>query len=238
MQKIRANKTTDEVVEKSEVEETEQEITSEVKKEVEESKKLEETTEVVEVSETEAEVVNVEETSLLSEESNKVEQKEEVVATDEKIEDVDYSELTQEELVDHLKKLLDKHNVIKVKDRIESIKVYFYKRHHAEIDEKKKAFVENGGLEEEFTPVSNPVEEQFKAYYAVYKEKRASHNVNLEKQKSDNLSLKYQIIDKIGELITGKESLNKTFHDFKDLQKQWQEIGLVPQAEVKKLSPA
>ncbi|NJO88549.1 MAG: DUF349 domain-containing protein [Chloroflexia bacterium] len=56
-----------------------------------------------------------------------------------------------------------------------------------------------------------------------------------KKEKDENLALKYQIIDKIGELITGQESLNKTFQDFKDLQKQWQEIGLVPQSEVKKL---
>jgi hypothetical protein len=149
--------------------------------------------------------------------------------------EIDYTTLSQEELVEQLKILLEKHDVQKIRDHIENIKVYFYKKHHAEIDEKKKAFIEKGGQEEEFTPPQSPLEEQFKAYYSIYKEKRASFNVNLEKEKEENLALKYQIIDKIGELITGQESLNKTFHDFKELQRQWQELGLVPQSEVKKL---
>ena len=36
-------------------------------------------------------------------------------------------------------------------------------------------------------------------------------------------------IDEIKELISGQESMNKTFQDFRDLQKQWHDAGLVPQ---------
>jgi len=202
---------------------------------VKQEEKSEETTEVVKEEETSEEEPIIEKNTEVVKAEETSSEKLEVKKQEEKIEELDYTTLSQEELVERLKTLLDRHNIEKIKDHIEGIKIHFYKKHHAEIDEKKKAFIENGGLEEEFSPVSNPLEEQFKAYYAVYKEKRASFNVNLEKQKQENLVIKYQIIDKIGELITGKESLNKTFHDFKDLQKQWQEIGLVPQSEVKKL---
>lgn len=223
----------------------EKKAASEVSKEIIEEVK-EQKTEVEEISkEKTEEVVSNEieaiekETSDNEDDENNVDSEDEVdeaeETEDDKIEEVDYSTLSQQELVAQVKTLLENHSVRKIKDHIENIKVYFYKSHHAEIDEKKKAFIEAGGKEEEFKPGSNPLEEQFKAFYSVFKEKRAEFNANLEKQKQDNLSVKYQIIDKIGELITGKESLNKTFNDFKDLQKQWQEIGLVPQAEVKKL---
>jgi hypothetical protein len=149
--------------------------------------------------------------------------------------DFDYSTLSQEELVAQLKSLLEKSNIQKTKNQIEAIKVNFYKKHHADLDAAKKAFIEAGGVEEEFQAQPNAVEEEFKELYSVFREKRSEFNVNTEKDKQKNLATKYQIIEKIEQLTTGTESLNKTFHDFKELQKQWQEIGLVPQTEVKKL---
>ncbi|MFN8255757.1 MAG: DUF349 domain-containing protein [Bacteroidales bacterium] len=150
-------------------------------------------------------------------------------------EEVDYSTLTNQELVDHLKILLEKSNIQKFKDKIEAIKVNFYKKHHAELEGKKKLFIESGGKEEEFVAETDPLEDEFKTLYSVYKEKRAELNINTEKEKNNNLALKYQIIEKIEQLTNGTESLNKTFHEFKELQKQWQELGPVPQSEVKKL---
>ncbi len=212
----------DEISETEKKEEETPEVISDVVENDESSTKEEETSEEI------SDVVEKDENS--TEEETKDQSEKEAV-----IETVDHATLSQEELVERLKILLENNNVKKIKDQVEDIKVHFYKKHHAELDEKRKAFIEGGGKEEEFTPPQNPLEEQFKAYYSVYKEKRASYNVNLEKEKEENLALKYQIIDKIGELITGQESLNKTFNDFKELQKQWQEIGLVPQSEVKKL---
>jgi hypothetical protein len=48
-----------------------------------------------------------------------------------------------------------------------------------------------------------------------------------------NLELKYAIIENIKELVTRKESINKTFQDFRDLQRHWREVGPVPQQNVK-----
>ncbi|OQY00450.1 MAG: hypothetical protein B6I20_08685 [Bacteroidetes bacterium 4572_117] len=148
---------------------------------------------------------------------------------------VDYSNLSMEDLVLELDKLLEQSDIQKVKSNIELIKVKFYKKHHANIDVNRKKFVDDGGKIEEFKPEENKLEEKFKASYSVYKERRTEYAVQFEKNKQLNLEKKYKIIDDIKELINGQESMNKTFQDFKDLQKQWQNAGLVPQTEVKKL---
>lgn len=147
----------------------------------EETSEVEENEEVVETVAEISEIDNSEEDSNedeLTEEEESSEIEEEI-----EVDEIDYTTLSQEEIVVQLKMLLEKYDVQKIKDHVENIKVYFYKKHHAEIDEKKKAFIENGGLEEEFTPPQSPAEEEFKAYYSVYKEQRASFNVNLEKRK-------------------------------------------------------
>jgi predicted XRE-type DNA-binding protein len=149
--------------------------------------------------------------------------------------DFDYASLSMEDLVDQLKYLTDLPDLQKHKDKIELIKVNFYKKHHAAIEAQKKEFLDAGHFIEDFEPSANPVEEQFKAYYSVYKEKKAELNVNSEEAKQKNLAQKYLIIEKIQQLAQGSESLNRTYHEFRELQKQWQEIGLVPQSEVNKL---
>ena len=148
---------------------------------------------------------------------------------------VDYSKLSKDELVDSFSNLLQQDDINRVKERIELIKLNFYKKHHAIIEQAKKKFLENGGKIEEFKLEEDKQEEKFKAFYSVYKEKRAEYAAQLEKSKKGNLEKKYKIIDDIKELINGQESMNKTFQEFKDLQKQWHDLGPVPQAELKKL---
>lgn len=148
---------------------------------------------------------------------------------------VDYSNFSQEELVQEFSKLLENDDIRKIKDRVELIKVQFYKKHNARIEEEKNKFVENGGNPEDFEPEKDKLEEKFKAFYSVFKERKAKYAKQLEEQKAINLEKKYEVIEKIKELINGQESLDKTFQEFKDLQKEWQNIGLVPQSEVQKL---
>ncbi len=148
---------------------------------------------------------------------------------------VDYSKLTMDELIQNFSELLEQPDIQKVKDRIELIKVNFYKKHHAKIELDKKKFVDDGGKLEEFKPEEDKLEEKFKAFYSLYREKRAEYGAQQEQNKKLNLEKKYKIIEDIKELINGQESMNKTFHEFKDLQNQWHDAGQVPQTEVKKL---
>ncbi len=151
------------------------------------------------------------------------------------IEKVDYAALSPKELLEELQKLLEYDDAIAVKSNVENIRVHFFKKRNAQISEQKAAFLEKNGADAVFKAEVSPEEEKFKAYYSVYKENRTKQQNAIEAEKQNNLSLKYQVIEKIGALTGAQESLNKTFQDFKELQKQWQSIGLVPQSELKKL---
>ena len=147
----------------------------------------------------------------------------------------DYSTLTREDLVNRLEVLLENQLVHEIKNDIDHIKINFYKKNKAEIEQKRKKFVEEGGNIEDFQVQADVLEEKIKDLFRRYRNQKSEYNRNLEVEKQDNLKKKYEVIEKIKELINSKESINKTFHEFRDLQHEWRTIGLVPQQNLKDL---
>jgi uncharacterized protein DUF349 len=148
---------------------------------------------------------------------------------------IDYAKLNKQELLSELEKLVQVDLDKDIKDNFEEIKTQFYKKHKQEIAEKKKQYVEKGGNPDEFVLEEDEAEKNFKAYSSIYRTKKTEYNRQLEDDKKLNLQVKYDIINEIKDLINRKESINKTFQDFRELQKRWREVGLVPQSEVKNL---
>jgi hypothetical protein len=134
-----------------------------------------------------------------------------------------------------LKIYLSEYRIEKIKRQVDIIKSNFYKLHNAELEDKKKHFIEEGGLEQDFKVEESPVEITMKELLNEYRDKRQTYTKNLESEKETNLNTKYEIIDSIKDLINSQESLNKTFHDFRNLQERWREVGPVPQGKVKDL---
>jgi len=153
----------------------------------------------------------------------------------EEIEKEDFSLLSKEQLIEKLSWLLENKPVSKLKNAVDLIKLCFYKILNAEQEQKKAAFIELGNNAEEFVKDQDAQEELFKGYLSRYKEYKVKQLQESEKEKQTNLEKKYAIVSKISELINGTESLNKTFHEFRDLQDQWRDTGLVPQSEMKHL---
>lgn len=147
----------------------------------------------------------------------------------------DYSAFTQFELVNALRALLDDENNLDIRVQVEAIKTYFYKFLKQGIEEQKIKFLEAGGAEENFIPEEDPYEQDIKELLKKYRNQRIEFNKKQESAKEENLKLKYQVIEEIKQLINNEESINKTFHDFRELQNRWREIGLVPQAKMKDL---
>ena len=143
--------------------------------------------------------------------------------------------LSKSELVALLAEKLESEPVQTLRPVVEAIKIAFYKQHRAKVEAERKAFVEQGGNDEEFIPAVDNDEMRFKELFAVYRNERDRHIAELEASKEENLKLKLQIIEELKELINSDENTSSTFARFRELQSKWKEIGLVPQQSVKDL---
>ncbi len=148
---------------------------------------------------------------------------------------VDYSTYNEVELINAFRDLLKEDDFLAALPKIDTIKAVFYKKLKAKNQEQKKKFLDEGGMEEEFKPESDPYEQDMKDLMQQVRQKKSEHNKDLEAEKEENLKLKYEIIEEIKNLVNRKESINKTFQEFRELQQRWREVGLVPQASMKDL---
>lgn len=242
-----------------EVDETAKSVASSVEEEKEVvvvEKEIEKTTEIKdgEVEETAKPMASVEEEKKevvaeletketvtgLADKETAVEAKEVAPKPDKKIqvqkkEVIDYSKYTQIELVNALRDVIESNSDHGIKDEVEVIKSVFYKTLNEDVETTKKKFIEEGGAEENFVAPEDPYENDIKDLLRRYRHIRIEFNKKMEFEKEDNLKLKYEVIEKIKGLINNEESINKTFNDFRDLQYDWREIGLVPQSKMKDL---
>lgn len=152
-----------------------------------------------------------------------------------KKERTDYSKYSQVELVNALRDLLEEPDETEIKADVEAIKSVFYKQRNEIIEQARLAFIEAGGMAEEFVPEEDPYENDIRELLKKYGMLRKEHNKQLDSEKEENLKKKLEIIEKIKGLINNEESINKTFNEFRELQREWREIGLVPQAKMKNL---
>ncbi len=186
-----------------------------------------ETFEVIELQS----VPEIEDDEEINIDPHNIEEEPATTETENKIED--YSEYSKSELIELLINLLSTKDVEKVKTSIEIIKVNFYKKHKAELEKIRKE-AEESGISELITQ-NDPLEEKFKELLKNYRVLRSEFNQIVESEKQKNLQEKNRIIEEIKELVNRKESINDTFHQFRELQSQWRSIGVVPQQNIKDL---
>ena len=147
-----------------------------------------------------------------------------------------FAEYSLEQLVDRLIDLVNNtDDILSIKDKVAAIKGNYIRK----IKEYKQAifdkFIEEGGVEEEYKSVELPFEANYKEAFKIYKEKRAAYLKKLEEEKEENLAKKEALLDRLREMIRSDEPLKTTYDEFKKLQEQWREIGMVPQGKVKDL---
>ncbi|GHT02601.1 hypothetical protein AGMMS49525_06320 [Bacteroidia bacterium] len=143
---------------------------------------------------------------------------------------------TKQELIDRLSEVVALPVDEAVKAEIDAIKQNFYKLKRTETEAAKKAFVEAGGLEEEFMPETDALEEDLKRLLADFREKKAALSAEKEKEQTENLKKKQAIILQIKALAdTNGEDFQKSYDTYKQLQKEWKAIGQVSQTLVNDL---
>lgn len=143
--------------------------------------------------------------------------------------------LSIEEIIQHLRNLLEK-DTLKRKN-VEEYKNQFYRSLRNEIETQKQAFLSSGGEEIDFIANESEIYVEGKDLLQKIKEKRAELVAKEDAQKEKNVARKLSIINKI-KLLTesqGHEDFNKTYQEFKSLQQEWNDIKLIPQSKVNEL---
>ena len=87
----------------------------------------------------------------------------------------DLAAMSKSEVVDYFATLLEEKPVQNMRYDVEAVKVAFYKHHRAEVDAARKAFVEEGGAEEDFQPAVDGDEVRLKELFGVYRTRREEY---------------------------------------------------------------
>ena len=148
---------------------------------------------------------------------------------------VDYSGYSKHDLVETLILIIDNRPPAEIREDVERIKIFFYKKLRQEADERKAKFLEGGGKIEDYKIFVDPLEHRLKELLEKYRSKKTDFSKIQEAEKNENLKRKYDIIDKIKDLVNREESINKTFQEFRSLQNEWHSTGVVPQSSLKDL---
>ncbi|OAV74272.1 hypothetical protein Barb7_02244 [Bacteroidales bacterium Barb7] len=147
-----------------------------------------------------------------------------VPAADETEKGID--KLSKEEILAKLTGLVEA-SADTVRGEVDALKAAFYKIHHSEAEELKKAATGEGE--------EDKLEARLKELLATYKAKRAAAHAEEEQIRQANYALKLQLIERLKSLAESQEDFNKLYNEFKDIQQRWKEIKQVPQEYVNDL---
>ncbi len=148
---------------------------------------------------------------------------------------IDIDQLNKQELVELLEDVVAEKDVSKIRNQIAKIKAAYLLRRKDDVDRELQEFTHGGGEEKDFVYHDDPLDKRYNSAFRQYKDHKARFAQDLEKQKQTNLSEKFRILEELKELISSEETLKKTYDEFKRLQDEWKEIGMVPAAELSNL---
>ena len=158
---------------------------------------------------------------------------------DEEIEETeteyDFSTCNKLQLIEILEETVQDTDVVKIKDKVVSIKSNFLRICKEERDKEMEQFILDGGDKENYEHVEDPLEVRFKAAFNIFRDNKLKYNEAVEEQKVVNLQQKNAILEELKQLINSEETLKKTYDEFRTLQDKWKEIGQVPAGEITNL---
>lgn len=141
---------------------------------------------------------------------------------------------SKEEILDRLSALVET-AAESGRSEVEACKQAYYKIRRNEVEEARKAFVAEGGEENDFRAPEDAAENKLKDLLTAYKEKRAAFVAEEEKKKADNYTAKLALIDRLKALTESQDDFNRLYNEFKEIQQQWKEIRDVPAEHVNEL---
>ena len=141
-------------------------------------------------------------------------------------------DLTKDAIVQIVAELSEKPANEVGRDEVGRLKQQFYAIRKAEIEKEKSEFIEKGNDAAAFAPMADELEEKFKGFLNVIKDKKAALLAEQEAVRQANFEKKNSIIAEIKTLAADTDNVNRTYPRFKDLQQEFKTVGEVPATEV------
>ena len=162
-------------------------------------------------------------------ESNAEQSEEIALGENEAVEKLELESMSMGELVETLKKLMQTHKPIVIKDEAEEIRKTFYDKYNDWVESKKDAFFnENPEAEEQDFQSDFAIKHSFEEVFNNYKSARQSQYKSIEKQLRDNLSTREEIIEELKSLIDNTSNYNAALKDIQDIRERWKNAGAIP----------
>ena len=147
---------------------------------------------------------------------------------------VSISALSKSEIIERLKLIVAAPDQFS-RNEADALRQAFHKIGRLETEIKKKAFLEGGGKETDFVMPENALDVELKSLLQTYRDKRASMALEEERRKENNLVLKQHLVERLKILTESQDDFNKRYNEFRDIQRKWKEIKLIPQDHAKEL---
>lgn len=141
--------------------------------------------------------------------------------------DVNYNDYSLEALVSDFEKLLKNDDLYSTRNKINAIRRVFNEKFSAILNDKKEAFLAEGGNSIDFS-FDSPIKKQFNALSKQFRDKNEKYQKQKTQNFKQNLESRLKIIENIKGLIDVSQSSTTTYNKFKDLQEQWRKLGKVP----------
>jgi len=142
----------------------------------------------------------------------------------------DFSQLDLTELAEELQKRTKAQKWFSDGKNIQEVIHTFDGKFKAEIQEKKEAFIKEGGNEIDFY-FKPKYKNEFDQTIREYKKNKRNYFQEREQSQKLNLDRKLEIIESLKELINIDENINMIYKKFKNLQDSWHKTGPVPRAQ-------
>jgi hypothetical protein len=146
----------------------------------------------------------------------------------------DYSSFSKKDFVDLLKGLTAENDFKKIDFILREVKPLYDEARDKEKEEALKSFIESGGSADDFEYRQGELDNSFDATYRLLRDRKNQFNRSQEEQKNENLRHKNELLEQLRALVDAEDS-DQSFHKFKELQKEWKNVGPVPNSQVKPL---
>lgn len=135
---------------------------------------------------------------------------------------------SKEELVEQLKALLEQ-PTDEIKEKVEQLKVKFYRLCAQEQTSIRDAKEELKESLEDYAPVVDEIEQNFRQLLAIYKQKKAEMHAKREAEMQQNKLRKENIISQMRTLSESETAdVSGSIKQVRELQQEWKSIGAVP----------